>query len=148
MSYLNAEHYFDPTAGDAIRDTEGGKLEPLLVIGEDGFPEDASGLELYVEDPRVGYGEDVRREGLRTHVGPRDRHWNITNWEDFANGIIIQAAGEYRAARRILRDWPGDPEALATIREVEEFMLSPWFSHLTTLKGGKLLRMLREEIIQ
>ena len=127
MSWLNPEHYYDSTVGAAIDHMEG-KPEPLLVIGEDGQPES-------------GWPEGLPRAS----PSRRNRHWNVTNWEDFANGIIINAAEDYRAAMKTLRKHPGDPDARERIREVEEFMLSSWFSQLTRLEGRKLLKRLKEE---
>ena len=66
-------------------------------------------------------------------------------WEELANGIIIQAAQDWRAAMAILQENPEDPEARETVRETESFFLSEYYATLTKVDGAWLLRRLREE---
>ena len=68
-------------------------------------------------------------------------------WEELANGIIIQAAQDWRAAMAILQEDPDDPEARETVRETESFFLSEYYATLTKVDGAWLLRRLREELI-
>ena len=140
MNWLNGESYYDPTAGEVLDGIEG-REEPLLVI------EGATDPELLFGESWPG-GRSIRKEPLQPERTGNQKPWSITNFEDFANGIIVQAANDYREARRILRQLPGDPEARKTLREVELFFLSRWYAQLTTLDGEKLLRMLMEETIE
>ena len=66
-------------------------------------------------------------------------------WEELANGIIIQAAQDWRAAMAILQEDPDDPEARETVRETESFFLSEYYATLTKVDGAWLLRRLKEE---
>ena len=68
-------------------------------------------------------------------------------WEELANGIIIQAAQDWRAAMAILQENPEDPEARETVRETESFFLSAYYATLTKVDGAWLLRRLKEELI-
>ena len=68
-------------------------------------------------------------------------------WEELANGIIIQAAQDWRAAMAILQENPEDPEARETVRETESFFLSEYYATLTKVDGAWLLRRLKEELI-
>ena len=133
MSYLNAEHYYDPTAGEAIDNVCG---EQLLVV-----PEADGTFTIPIPEDLLRFCTETRW----ARVWGNGRMLGQENWEDCANAIIVQAAKDYREARKKLRKRPGDPGAEARIREVERFFLSPWFSKLTTLKGRKLLKMLKEE---
>ena len=137
MSYLNAEHYYDPTAGKAIDNV---LSEQLPVVPEAEETEDGTFT--------APIPEDLLRFCMETswaRVWGNGRMIGQGNWEDYANAIIVQAAEDYRQARKKLREQPKDPEALVTIMEVEDFFFSPWFGMLTTLKGEKLLKMLKEE---
>ena len=66
-------------------------------------------------------------------------------WEELANGIIIQAAQDWRAAMAILQENPEDAEARETVRETESFFLSEYYATLTKVDGAWLLRRLKEE---
>ena len=66
-------------------------------------------------------------------------------WEDYANAIILEAVSDYRKARRRLRANRECQDAKKTIREVEEFFCSLWFSQLTTIDGEMLIKRLKEE---
>ncbi|MBP3210194.1 MAG: hypothetical protein J6M64_09875 [Oscillospiraceae bacterium] len=65
--------------------------------------------------------------------------------EELANAIIIRAVKDWREAVRILKEYPGDPDALSTIRETEKFFLSAYYATLTTYDGEILLNRLKEE---
>ncbi len=69
------------------------------------------------------------------------------NWEDLANAIILQAVEDYRMARKRVRARPDQKVAQATIREVERFFKSWWFTQLTDVDGEMLLEKLRKEAI-
>ena len=60
------------------------------------------------------------------------------NWEELANGIVLQAVKDYRASRRRARKRKTAREARMRIREVEKFFHSRWFCQLTVIDGEKL----------
>ena len=66
-------------------------------------------------------------------------------WEEMANAIIIQAAQDWREAKRILRSDPDNRDAAQTVAEAEAFFLSEYYSALTTCNGKTLLNRLRKE---
>ena len=66
-------------------------------------------------------------------------------WEELANAIIIQAAEDFRASKRTLREDPNDEEAKKTVAETEAFFLSDYYSRLTAYSGRALLNRLRKE---
>lgn len=67
-------------------------------------------------------------------------------YERLANAIIIQAAKDYRAAKRKLRRKPGNKDAQAEAESIERFFRSDWFRALTEVDGEMLLRKLNEEV--
>lgn len=66
-------------------------------------------------------------------------------FEDLANAIIVQAADDYRAACKRLKDHPGDRAADAMKTECEQFFRSEWYEFLTDVDGEYLLDRLRRE---
>ena len=62
-----------------------------------------------------------------------------------ASAIIIQAAKDYRDARRILNKKPCDLQAKLKMKSVVCFLESQWYEELTNLDGTTLLRRLEEE---
>ena len=66
-------------------------------------------------------------------------------WEELANAIIIQAAKDFRSARKMLRRYPSHRLAKRISRETEEFFLSLWYAQLTDVDGRYLLNRLRRE---
>ena len=66
-------------------------------------------------------------------------------WEKLAQAIIVQAAHDYRMARKHMAKPDLRYTAQNTISECEEFFRSNWFRHLTRVDGERLLRMLEEE---
>ena len=69
----------------------------------------------------------------------------MSEYEMLAHAIIEQAAKDYRAAQKKLKKNPYSETAHRTVRDVEVFFLSDWFTVLTTLDGEHLLMMLKEE---
>ena len=65
--------------------------------------------------------------------------------ERLANAIILQAAKDYRAARRKIRKKPDNREAQAEIASIRRFFLSQWFSALSDADGSYILRKLDGE---
>ena len=67
------------------------------------------------------------------------------NWEMLAHAVILKAVEDYRAARKRLGR-TSDPKGVqATIRELEGFFRSSYFSQLTDLDPEYLIEKLKEE---
>lgn len=71
---------------------------------------------------------------------------DITNYENLANAIILQAVKDYRIALKCLKINPNNRDALADKGEVERFFRSQWFSVLTSIDGEMLIRSLCQEV--
>lgn len=71
---------------------------------------------------------------------------DITNYENLANAIILQAVRDYRMALKSLKADPKNRTALADKDEVERFFRSDWFSVLTSVDGEMLIRSLQMEV--
>ena len=63
-----------------------------------------------------------------------------------AEAIVVQAAKDYREARRRFYKNPADRQARLKMRDTEHFFKSQWYEELTTFDGKALLRKLEEEI--
>ena len=70
----------------------------------------------------------------------------MTEWEALANAIIEQAAKDFKAAQKRLKEDPYNVTALRTVRETEMFFYSDWFKVLTHLNGPAILEMLKEDV--
>ena len=68
---------------------------------------------------------------------------DITNYENLANAIILQAVRDYRVALKCLKVNPRNKTALADRDEIERFFRSDWFSVLTSVDGEMLIRSLQ-----
>lgn len=71
---------------------------------------------------------------------------DITNNENLANAIIVQAAKDYRMALKSLKVNPRNRTAMADKTEIERFFRSGWFSVLTRVDGEMLIRSLQMEV--
>lgn len=71
---------------------------------------------------------------------------DITNYENLANAIILQAAKDYRMALKSLNANPRNRSALVEKDEIERFFRSGWFSVLTSVDGEMLIRSLQKEV--
>ena len=67
------------------------------------------------------------------------------SYKDLANGIIVQAAKDYRRALRRLRRNPKYESAIETKEEVEQFFHSTWFSTLSDADPDYLLEHIARE---
>ena len=70
---------------------------------------------------------------------------DITNYENLANAIILQAVKDYRMALKSLKANPRNRTAMADKDEIERFFRSDWFSVLTRVDGEMLIRSLQME---
>lgn len=68
------------------------------------------------------------------------------NYEDLANGIVLQAVKDYREALTKLKEEPENTKARLMKIEVESFFLSSWYKELTSLDPDLLIKQLKEEI--
>ena len=66
-------------------------------------------------------------------------------WEALADYIIFRAVLDYQICRQKVRRYPDHKTAARTVREVERFFRSRWFSILTDADGNKLLERLKRE---
>lgn len=71
---------------------------------------------------------------------------DITNYENLANAIILQAVKDYRMALKSLKANPRNRTAMADKDEIESFFRSDWFSVLTSVDGEMLIRSLQMEV--
>ena len=71
---------------------------------------------------------------------------DITNYENLANAIILQAVKDYRIALKSLKANPRNRPAMADKDEIERFFRSGWFSVLTSVDGEMLIRSLQMEV--
>lgn len=71
---------------------------------------------------------------------------DITNYENMANAIILQAARDYRMALKSLKANPRNRTAMTDKEEIERFFRSGWFSVLTSVDGEVLIRSLQMEV--
>lgn len=71
---------------------------------------------------------------------------DITNYENLANAIILQAVKDYHMALKSLKANPRNRTAMADKDEIERFFRSDWFSVLTSVDGEMLIRSLQMEV--
>ena len=71
---------------------------------------------------------------------------DITNYENLANAIILQAVKDYRVALKCHKVNPRNKTAFADKEEIERFFRSGWFSVLTSVDGEMLIRSLQMEV--
>lgn len=71
---------------------------------------------------------------------------DITNYENLANAIILQAVKDYRMALKSIKANPRNRTAMADKDEIERFFRSDWFSVLTSVDGEMLIRSLQMEV--
>ena len=71
---------------------------------------------------------------------------DITNYENLANAIILQAVRDYRMALKSLKANPRNRTAMVDKEEIERFFRSGWFSVLTSVDGEMLIRSLQMEV--
>ena len=71
---------------------------------------------------------------------------DITNYENLANAIILQAVKDYRMALKSLKANPRNRTALGDKNEVERFFRSDWLSVLTSVDGEMLIHSLQMEV--
>lgn len=71
---------------------------------------------------------------------------DITNYENLANAIILQAVKDYRMALKSLKANARNRTARADKAEIERFFRSQWYSALTDVNGEMLIRSLQKEV--
>lgn len=75
------------------------------------------------------------------------KDYKMDPYRKLANGIVIQAAMDYREARRLLQKNPDDAKMLKQKRSAEQFFRSQWCVFLTPADGRLILKKLEEEEI-
>jgi hypothetical protein len=69
----------------------------------------------------------------------------VDPYEFLAQEIIKQAVKDYKKAyKKMLKD-PEDPTAAGTMKEVERFILSEWFTQLTSVDAEYFFKMMKKE---
>lgn len=71
----------------------------------------------------------------------------ISEYENLANQVILQAVKDYRAARKKLEKNPWNRDAKAVINEVECFFRSKYFCILTDVNPEVILKQLQQEVV-
>lgn len=71
---------------------------------------------------------------------------HVRQWENLASAIIVKAAKDYRAAYKAQKRNPQNTRVNAELRELVRFFTSPWYSELTDVDGGYLVRKLNESV--
>lgn len=74
------------------------------------------------------------------------KNHSITNYENLANAIILQAVKDYRTALKCLDRNLSNRSAQFDKAEVERFFRSQWYSAMTNVDGELLIRSLQEEV--
>lgn len=68
-------------------------------------------------------------------------------YQNLANAIILQAVKDFRRCIKIVkRNGRNKEVAVKEMREIVEFIKSPWFKSLTNLEPQILLKKLKEEV--
>lgn len=71
---------------------------------------------------------------------------SVTNYENLANAIILQAVRDYRTALKCLKKNPWNRDAEGNKNEIQRFFRSQLFTVLTSVDGEMLIRSLRKEV--
>ena len=74
-----------------------------------------------------------------------DQMARVTPWTELANAVVPQAVREYRTLRKTLEKHPNRTRAIHQILELLDFFYGDWYSLLTEVEPGYLLRKLEEE---
>lgn len=70
----------------------------------------------------------------------------VTNYENLANAIILQAVRDYRTTLKCLKNNPWNRDADRKKNEIERFFRSQLFTVLTSVDGELLICSLHEEV--
>lgn len=66
-------------------------------------------------------------------------------YERLANGIVLQAVSDYRAALKKIKRNPKNREAVDEALQIEKFFRSQWYQVLTSVNGEYLINKIRAE---
>lgn len=66
-------------------------------------------------------------------------------YERLANGIVLQAVADYRAALKAIKRNSGNKEKISEALQIEKFFRSQWYQLLTKVDGEYLIRKLQAE---
>ncbi len=100
-------------------------------------------------DP-VGFGYDSEEEDWRDdedwgRIGGPQGLFYPKAWERLAVAVAVQAAEDYREARKLLRRNPASQQGNEIAAQVEQFFRSSWFRYLYGTVGDEILRRLQKE---
>lgn len=71
---------------------------------------------------------------------------NMENYQDLANAIVEMAARDYMKAKKRLKKYPENKEALGQVEECKRFFHSNWYQILTKVDGDKLIEKLDKAV--
>jgi len=69
-------------------------------------------------------------------------------YQTLANAIIIQAAKDYKTALKYNAHSPMEIEHSVSIKDLERFFCSEWFSVLSTVDGKSLMNRIKSEVLK
>lgn len=72
----------------------------------------------------------------------------MDRYQNLANGIVEQAASDYRRALKGLKNKPDDPDAylwIKTVVECEKFFKGEWIKVLTNIDGESIMNKIKDE---
>ena len=72
----------------------------------------------------------------------------MSNYEELANAIVVQAVVDYRIAAKRLEKHPQDKMQKHKQQEVLRFFRSDWFGILTTLDPEVIIEKLAKEVAE
>lgn len=71
---------------------------------------------------------------------------SFSGYEALANGIVLQAVKDYRAAIHRVKAHPDKSEiAMQEVKDLERFFRSGWYQILTQVDGEYLINEIREQ---
>ena len=70
----------------------------------------------------------------------------MSGYEALANATIVQAAKDFTAAYKRMKQFPNDIRAQDEVRDITKFFCSQWFEMLSDADGPTLLRKIKDEI--
>ena len=71
---------------------------------------------------------------------------NLNPYKRLANGIVLQAAKDYKFYYRILCRNPNSTDAILKTQALERFFRSEWFELLTDASGEYIMERIKKEV--
>ena len=76
----------------------------------------------------------------------RARESQLDNFQELAEAIVVQAARDYRAGKKLLFKNPNSQRGKELVEDVIRFFRSEWIMVLTNVDGTYIQRKLDEEL--